>query len=165
MATAMSNRQMFSILSTSAPLVEVVGEGPVSDLRDGLVVPDGTVTIAPAQLRERHVRCWRVDAPLTSRTLIVVNDSPFGAFVSVRRQFATASRHPSWLSPQRWPRLRHALKGASPSVVALWHLFADNPPSFAWQDVDDGSSHQAVARGGDVVTVTFVVVREERRHA
>ena len=81
----MSNRQVFSILSTAAPLVEVVGDGPASDLCDGLTVPDGTVTIAPVQLRDRSVRRWRVDADPTVRTSIVVTDSPYGAFVGVRR--------------------------------------------------------------------------------
>lgn len=161
----MSNRQMFSILSTNAPLVEVVGDGPISDLRDGLIVPDGTVTIAPAQLRDRCVRRWRVDAPCSVRTSVVVTDSPFGAFVGVRRRFATAPNHRGLFSPDRWPRVQRALKRFTPSIVALWYLFADDAPSFAWQDVDDGAGHQALARGGDVITVTFVIVREERRHA
>jgi hypothetical protein len=163
----MSNRQMFSILSTAAPLVEVVGDGPASDLRGGLTVPDGTVTIAPAQLRDRSVRRWRVDATPNVRTSIVVTDSPYGAFVGVRRSFPTAQPNRYGLfSPDRWPRVRRAFKRSAPSLLALWYLFADDDaPTRGWQDVNDGASHQALARGGDIVTVTFVVVREERRHA
>ena len=162
----MSNRQVFSILSTAAPLVEVVGDGPASDLCDGLTVPDGTVTIAPVQLRDRSVRRWRVDADPTVRTSIVVTDSPYGAFVGVRRSFPTTQPNRyGILSPERWPRVRRTLKRSAPSLVALWHLFADDVPPRGWQDVNDGASHQALAVGGDIVTVTFVVVREERRHA
>lgn len=156
---------MFSILSTNAPLIEVVGDGPCTDLRDGLAVPDSTVTIAPVRLLDRSVRRWRVDAEPNIRTSVVVTDSPYGAFVEVRRSFPTATNQFGRLSPKRWPRLLPALKLRAPSVVALWYLFADDTQPNAWQAVNDGASHQAIARGGDIVTVTFVVVAEERRYA
>jgi hypothetical protein len=161
----MSKRQMFSILSTNAPLVEVIGDGPTSDLSDGLTVPDGTVTIAPARLNDRSVRRWRVDAPPNVRTSIVVCDSPFGAFVGVRRSFELVAKCRGLLSPGRWPRLLRGLKRSAPTVVALWHLFFDEVSPRAWQDVHDGASHQALAQGGDIITVTFVVVQKARRHA
>jgi hypothetical protein len=154
----MSTGKTFTILSTHAPLVEVSGDGPTFDIGGGLAIPDGAATTARVNLRNASVRRWRVDAPPTVETAVVVTDSPYGAFVGVRRCVG-APELPSWwrhLSVAQWPRLRSALKRRAPSVLALWHLFTDDMLVQAWRDVGDDTSNLARARGGDLIVINFV---------
>lgn len=154
----MPKPQMFSILSTTAPLVEVGCGDSSTDLPIGLTVPDGTVTVAPAELPGRSVRRWRVDAPKSLRTSVVVTDSPFGAFVGVRPPdiISVDTGLARLFAVDRWPALRALLKHHAPTVLALWHLLADDLPASNQGDVCDGTSNQARAQGGDLVTVTFI---------
>src|SRR5207302_7896015 len=82
---SMSKDSSFTILSTKAPLVEVRGDGPIADVPGGLSIPDGAATTAHVDLLNAPVRRWRVDAPSSVKTAVVITDSPFGAFVGVRR--------------------------------------------------------------------------------
>lgn len=161
----MSNDSTFTILSTNAALVEVSGDGPISDVPGGLAIADGAATKAPVDLLNAPVRRWRVDAPPTVQTAVVVTDSPYGAFVGVRRCSPPPAR-PQSLTSQLLAginrivvtngRIRAALKRCAPSLLALWYLFTDDVQPCTWGDVGDGASNQALARGGDLVVVTFV---------
>lgn len=156
----MSNNETFTILSTGAPLVEVDGDGPTTDRAGGVEVQDGVPTTAPVHLLTEWVRRWRVDAPSTVQATVSITDSPFGAFVGLRRCVAPVQPLKWWryLAIERWPWLRAVLKRRAPSVVALWHLYTDDTPTPCnWQDVGDNNGTEVQARGGDVVVVTFVV--------
>jgi hypothetical protein len=166
----MSNRT-FTILAIGAPLVEVDGTGPTTDRPSGLLVPDGVPTTAPVELLTRPVRRFRVDAAPSVSAHVTITDSPFGAFVGLRRctrpkllginRIVVTDRLRAVLAAERWPRLRTIVKLASPSALALWHLFTDEevPAASActWQDVGDDNTNQVTAQGGDLVVVTFVV--------
>jgi hypothetical protein len=169
----------FSILSTNAPLVEVVGEGPTQDLPDGLAIPDGALIAGRVDLLNAPIRRWRVDAPPATQTKVTVSDSPFGVFVRLRRCVPLARKAPWWrfFAVARWPRIRDALKDRAPSLLAVWYLVTDqDPPSAptatngvrghepfvagaqlcAWRDVGDDLTNEVSANGGDLVIVTFV---------
>lgn len=166
--STMSNDSTFTILSTNAALVEVSGDGPISDVPGGLAIPDGAATTAPVDLLNAPVRRWRVDAPPTVQTAVVVTDSPYGVFVGVRRCSpppAKRSRQQSLATQVLMGinrivvadgRLRAFFKRRAPSLLALWYLFCDDVQPCTWGDVGDGASNQAQARGGDLVVVTFV---------
>jgi NADPH:quinone reductase-like Zn-dependent oxidoreductase len=64
-------------------------------------------------LSDECIRRWRVDAPVNVQTAVVVTDSPFGAFVTVRR-CVNPMKAPNWWQTNRWPRLRLALKRREP---------------------------------------------------
>jgi hypothetical protein len=147
---------MFSILSTQAPLVEVVGDGPTTDLRGGLVIPDGCVTIAPADLLTRPIRCWRVDAPPSVKTSVVVTDSPFGAFVGLRRRIDSA---PTLDQPSYRERIVRILKRLAPRALARWELPLHASPLETWRDITEIATNQVQGRGGDLIVVHFVQVR------
>jgi hypothetical protein len=152
-----THHETFSLLSTHAPLIEVSSDGPVFDLCHGLTVPDGGTVTARLDLRRDSVRRWRVDAPPSVRTAVVVTDSPYGAFVDVRR--AVLPEPVTWrryVSASAWPRLRAKLRRRAPSLLALWNLFTDEVRPAAWRAVGDGASHQAAACGGDLVSIVFV---------
>jgi hypothetical protein len=153
--STMSNDQTFTILSTNAPLVEVNGDGPIADVQGGLAIPDGAATTARLSA---PIRRWRVDAPPVAQTAVVVTDSPYGAFVGVRRCVSSAAAPKWWraLAADRWPRLRAVLKRCAPSALALWHLFTDDVRPCTWRDVGEGLDSHAQARGGDLVVVNFV---------
>jgi hypothetical protein len=155
----MSNALKFTILSTRAPLVEVDGgDGPYYMLPGGVRVADGARTTAPLDLANAPARFFRVEAPKTTRTAVIVTDSPYGAFAHVRRCVEPEQRK-RWWSPvavSRWPRTRRVLKRRAPSLLALWYLFTDNVQGCRWQDVGDANTNQVLARGGDVVVVSFV---------
>jgi hypothetical protein len=156
-AVRQSMSESFSILSTNAPLIEVIGDGPIYDRPNGLTVPDGATAIGPVDLLNAPIRRWRIDAPASVKTDVVVTHSPFGAFVTVRR--CVTKQPPSrWrhLHPSRWPKLSRGLKRRTPSILALWHLFASDAQPCVWQDVNDGNGNQAQANGGDLVIVAFV---------
>jgi hypothetical protein len=55
-----------------------------------------------------------------------------------------------------WPRLRRALQRRAPSILALWHRLTDLNRASRWQDIGDSNTNQVLARGGDVVAVSFV---------
>jgi hypothetical protein len=150
-----SDGKLFTILSTRAPLVEVGGHGPTFDLPGGVTVADGAATSARVDLLDGFIRRWRVDAPVKVQTAVVVTDSPFGAFVTVRR-CVNSMKEPKWSQINRWPRLRLALKRRVPSLLALWYLLADDTQPRTWRDVNDGASNQALAHGGDLIVVSFV---------
>ena len=154
----MRNEPTFTLLSTNAALVEVSGDGPISDVPGGLTIPDGAATTARVDLLNAPVRRWRVDAPAAVKSAIVVTDSPYAAFVGVRRCVAPVEPAKWWrfLAVERWPWLRAVLKRRAPSMLALWSLFTDDAQPCAWRDVNDGGSNQAQARGGDLVVVSFV---------
>jgi hypothetical protein len=147
---------MFSILSTQAPLVEVVGDGPTTDLRGGLVVPDGCVTIAPADLLTRTIRRWRVDAPPSVKTSVVVTDSPFGAFVGLRRRIDDI---PAAASANCDSRALRLLKRVARTLATLWEPPIDPSAVESWRDITEIATNQVQARGGDLVIVHFVDVR------
>jgi hypothetical protein len=150
---------MFTILSTRAPLIEVEGgDGPYYMLPGGVRVADGARTKAPLDLATIPVRLFRVEAPKTVRTAVIVTDSPFGAFAHVRRCVEPEQTKTWWraFAAPRWPRVRRVLKRRAPSLLALWYLFTDNVQGCRWQDVGDANTNQVLARGGDVVVVSFI---------
>jgi hypothetical protein len=154
----MRHSETLTILSTNAPLVEVSGDGPTSDIRGGLTIPDGAAITAPVDLLNAPIRRWRVDAPPSVKTAVVVTDSPYGAFVGVHRSATPIEprRWTSHLAASGWPWLHGVLKQHAPSVLALWNALTDDVQPCTWHDVGDGASNQAQARGGDLVVVHFV---------
>jgi hypothetical protein len=155
----MSNDETFTILSVGAALVEVDGDGPTTDRLGGVAVPDGVATTAPVHLLTEWVRRWRVDAPPTTQATISITDSPFGALVGLRRCVAPFRPLPWWrfLAIDRWPWLRDLLRKRASSLAAIWTLYTDSSPAPCnWQDVGNNAGMQVVARGGDLVVVTFV---------
>jgi hypothetical protein len=156
--STMRTSSTFTILSTNAQLLEVSGDGPIADVPGGLTIPDGAATTAPVDLLNAPIRRWRVDAPRNAKTSINVSDSPFGAFVQIRRCEPAAPPATWWscLTVERWPRLSAFLKRRAPSILQLWYLFEADVRPCTWQDVGDGNTSQAEGRGGDLVVVTFV---------
>jgi hypothetical protein len=54
--------------------------------------------------------------------------------------------------------VRDAVVRVSPSLGALWHLFTDDAAfSCRWQSIGTNDHDHVLARGGDLVIVTFVV--------
>ena len=156
----MSNNSTFTIVSSGAPLVEVEGQGPAIDLPGGLGVPDGVPTMAPVDLLNAPTRVWRVNAPSSVPATVAITDTPWslGAVVQVRRCVSPLRVRAWWwrlFAVERWPRLRAALRDRAPSLVALWHLYADDTEPCDWQNVVDGSAMKVSARGGDLVVVNF----------
>lgn len=165
----MKHLNMFAILSTTAPLVEVVGDGPSCDLVGGLTVPDGAVTVAPMRSHQPIARRWRVDAPADVHTSVVVTKSPHGAALSVRRQHGSPQQAGSllWQKLGGWPtfrRVRHALQRIRTLSGVLDRSSANDR---GWCDIggDARSASQVQAHGGDIVSVTFMGAHQERRHA
>jgi hypothetical protein len=155
----MNRNLTFTILSTRAPLVEVDGgDGPYYMLPGGARVADAARTTAPLDLADAPVRTFRVEAPKSVRTAVIVTDSPFGAFAHVRRCVEPAQPKKWWrgLAANRWPRVRRVLKRRAPSMLAFWYLVTDNVQGCRWQDIGDSNTNQVLARGGDVVVVSFV---------
>jgi len=154
----MNTDTKFTILSTRAPLAEVVGDGPYYLLPGGVVVPDGARTTARIDLRKAPVRRFRIETAQTMRTAVIVTDSPYGAFAQVRRCIEPKQRKRWWhaFATDRWPRLRGVLQRRAPSILALWHLLTDHNRACRWQDIGDSNTNQVLARGGDVVVVSFV---------
>jgi hypothetical protein len=169
----------FSILSTHAPLVEVAGDGPTTDVAGGLAISSGALTTGRVDLLNGPVRRWRVDAPPSVQTRVSVTDSPYGVFVRLRRCVPLARRAPWWrfLSVTRWPRLRARLQERAPNLLAVWYLLTDEDPPAApsatngarahppftvdgqlcaWRDVGDDITSEVTAFGGDLVIVTFI---------
>jgi hypothetical protein len=178
----MSNQSTFTILSIGAPLVEVDGDGPTTDRRGGLNVPDGVPVTVPIDLLNGRVCRWRVDAAPGVEATVAITELPsiLDCLVQVRRCVPFGS--PPWwhlFTVARWPSLRAVLKRRAPSLLALWYLFTDEDPVAApsatngarmhqpfasssfrrfstWRIVgDDGTGHADV-HGGDLVVVTFV---------
>lgn len=151
--------QSFTILSTQAPLVEVDGDGPANDRPSGVLAAAGVPTTTPVDLLNGFFRRFRVDAPSTTQTVVAITASPFGAFVALRRCVAVPQKRAGILSPQRWPKVRDTVRRFVPTVGALWHLLTDDfaVPNCRWQSIGDGDHDHVIARGGDVVVVTFVV--------
>jgi hypothetical protein len=154
----MNRNLTFTILSTRAPLVEVDGDGPYYMLPGGVRVADGARTRAPLDFATAPVRFFRVEAPRTLPTAVIVTDSPYGAFAHVRRCVEPELPTKWWrvFAADRWPRLRGALQRRSPSIVALWYLLTDTVQGCRWRDIGDNNTNQVMARGGDVIVVTFV---------
>jgi hypothetical protein len=155
----MSNDETFTILSVGAPLVEVDGDGPTLYRPDGVAVPDGIATTAPVHLLTAPVRRWLVDAQTSVQATVSITDSPFGAFVGVRRCVSPIEPVPwsDWLAIRRWPRLRAFLERHARSLLALWYLYTDQQPApCKWQDIGDNNRTSVDVRGGDLVVVTFV---------
>jgi hypothetical protein len=150
--------QTFTILSTRAPLVEVDGDGPTIDRVGGLRIADGASTTAPVDLLNGFIRRFRVDAPPTTQTVVAVTESPFGAFVGVRRCVPVPPKKRSLFSVNRWPMVRDAIMRIAPSIGALWHLFTDDGAvPCRWEAVGNDDHDHVLARGGDLVVVAFVV--------
>jgi len=151
--------QTFTILSTRAPLVEVDGDGPTVDRAGGLRIADGASTVAPLSLLDGFIRRFRVDAPTSTQTVVAVTSSPFGAFVGLRRCVSTAkAKRAGLFSVNRWPSVRDAVMRVAPSIGALWHLLTDEPARpCRWQSIGNDDHDHVLARGGDLVVVTFVV--------
>jgi hypothetical protein len=157
--TTMNTDSKFTILSTRAPLVEVDGDGPYYMLPGGIAVADGARTTATVDLAARPVRKFRVETAQTIRTAVIVTDSPYGAFAQLRRCVEPEQPRRWWhsLVADRWPRLSGFLRRHARSVLALWFvLIDDGGEACRWQDIDDAPTNQVLARGGDVVVVTFV---------
>ena len=155
----MNPNASFTILSTRAPLVEVDnGDGPYYMLPGGVQAADGARTTAPLDLESTPTRHFRVEAPKAIRTAVLVTDAPYGAFLHVRR-CVEPIQPKKWkrvLAADRWPRVRRVLKRRSPSMLALWYLFTDNVQGCRWEVIGDSNTNQVLARGGDVVVVSFV---------
>jgi|SRR5581483_81014 len=153
----MNDNETFTILASGAPLVEVQGDGPYSDLPGGLTVSDGVATTAPVHLLTDFVRKWRVDAAPTVQATVAVTDSPLGAYLSVRRCIPRPLPWRWWcpLAAASWPRVQATLKRLSPSMLAVWNLYTDEIQTCQWRDVGSGSISQVSVRGGDVVVVAF----------
>jgi hypothetical protein len=155
----MNRNLTFTILSTRAPLVEVDGDGPYYMLPGGVGVADGARTTAPLDLAARPVRMFRVETAQTMRTAVIITDSPFGAFAHVRRCVEPEQPKRWWqpLAAQRWPRVAGFLQRHARSLLALWFLLTDDGgEACRWQDIGDANTNQVLARGGDVVVVSFV---------
>jgi hypothetical protein len=127
----MSNSSSFTISSVGASLAEVIGDGPYSFLSGGVYVPNGTPTTAPVDLLNGWERRWRVIAPVTKQATVSITESPYGAFLQLRRCVPLPLLHGS---------LRHLLSVRLPC---------------AWEDVGANNNNQLTAHGGDVVVVVF----------
>ena len=154
----MNTDSTFTILSTRAPLVEVDGDGPYYLSPGGVAVADGARTTARVDLASKPIRKFRVETAETMRTAVIVTDSPSGAFVHVRRCVEPEPVKTWWqpFAARRWPRLTGFLQRHARSVLALWFLLTDENDACRWQDVGDATSNQALARGGDVVVISFI---------
>src|SRR5207248_1210704 len=109
---------------------------------------------------------------------VVVTDSPYGAFVGVRRCVAAERANIGInrvvvtqggvgdlaLLRDGWPRLRDFLKRHAPTLSALLNLYTDDVQLCEWRDVTAAQSHQVRARGGDLIVV-HLVSPDEARHA
>lgn len=156
----------FTILSTRAPLVEVDGDGPYYMLPGGVAVPDAARTTAALDLAARPIRKFRVETAQTIRTAVIVTDSPFGAFAHVRRCVDPEQPTKWWhtFAAPRRPRVTGFLQRHARSVLALWFLLTDDGgEACRWRDIGDATTNQVLARGGDVVIVSFVIA--EGAHA
>jgi hypothetical protein len=155
----MNRNQTFTILSTRAPLVEVDGDGPYYLLPGGVAVADGARTTARLDLAAKPLRKFRVETAQTMRTAVIITDSPYGAFAHVRRCVEPEQPRTWWrpLAAGRWPRLATFLQRHARSVLALWFLLTDDGgEACRWHDIGDAITNQVLARGGDVVVVSFV---------
>jgi hypothetical protein len=154
----MSNDSKFTILSTRAPLIEVDGAGPYYMLPGGVAVADGARTTASLDLRTKSVRKFRVEAPQTMRTAVIVAESPYGAFARVRRCIEPERLNKWWrpLAANRWPRFAGFLQRHARTMLALWFLLTDESEACRWLNIDEAGTDQVLARGGDVVIVSFV---------
>jgi hypothetical protein len=141
----MTNCHTFTILSPKAPLIEVTGEGPIRDTPGGMVVPDGAATTVRIDLQRTSSVRWRVDASTTERTAIVVTDSPYGAFVSVRR-YTVPKPVPTWWRPlaaDQWPVVRGVLRRQPPP---RWRCGISSPTSFRSRARGGPSTMEAAIR-------------------
>lgn len=159
----MNRTLTFTILSTRASLVEVDGNGPYYMLPGGVRVADGARTKVLLDLAQAPVRLFRVEAPQTVPTAVIVAESPQGAFAHVRRCVEPELPKKWWrvFAADRRPRVRSALQRRTPSIAALWYLLTDAVQGCRWQDIGDNNTNQVMARGGDVVVVTFVDVEDD----
>jgi hypothetical protein len=148
----------FSILSTRAPLVEVDGDGPYYALPGGVRVADGARTTERVDVLSAPVRCFRVEAPESVTTAIIVSDSPYGAFVQLRRCVEPDKEKKWWhsLAAERWPRFAGLLQRHARWLLAFWFLLTDDAEVCHWRDLGDACTNQVLARGGDVVIVSFI---------
>lgn len=154
----MNTDSKFTILSTRAPLIEVDGDGPYYMLPGGVAVPDAARTSARLDLGARSVRKFRVDAPATTSTAVIVSDSPFGAVAHIRR-CVEPKRPNKWrraLAAPTWPRVTRFLQRHARTALALWFLLTDDVEACRWQSVGDTEANEVLARGGDVVIVSFI---------
>jgi hypothetical protein len=157
-SSTMRNNETFTILSTTAPLVEVTGDGPFYDTPGGLLIPDGAATTVALDLAAAPIRRFRIDASPATRTAVLITDSPYGASVHVRRCFVPEPS-PKWWRPfdqDDWPDLRRRLKRHAPSLHALWNLLTDDVEPCTWRDLCHCSGNQPQTAGGDVVVISFV---------
>jgi hypothetical protein len=147
-----------TILSTNAPLVEVSGDGPIYDVPRGATIPDGAATTTDVDLANAPIRRWRVDASPNVRTAVVVTDSPYGAFVGVRRRAAAPAATRGWpcVVLRHWQRVRGLLRRYAPRLVTPWCSLANDSSRAAWREIGQGSSHLAEAHGGDLIVVRLV---------
>jgi hypothetical protein len=154
----MKTNSKFTILSTRAPLIEVDGDGPYYMLPGGVAVADGARTTASLDLKTKSIRKFRVETAPSIRTAIIVADSPYGAFAHVRRCVKPEQSNRWWrpLAANRWPRLTGFLQRHGRNVLALWFLLTDESEACRWRDIGDAATDQVLARGGDVVVVSFV---------
>ena len=155
----MNRNLRFTILSTRAPLVEVDGDGPYYMIPGGVAVADGARTTARLDLAAKPIRKFRVETAQTMRTAVIVTDSPYGAFAHVRRCVEPEQPRNWWhrLAADRWPRFAGFLQQHARSLLALWFLLTDDGGDVCrWQDIGDANTNQVLARGGDVVVVSFV---------
>jgi len=153
----MNTDPKFTILSTRAPLIEVDGDGPYYMLPGGATVADGARTTVRLDLAVKSVRKFRVDAPTTVSTAVLVGDSPFGAFAHVRR-CVEPKRHNPWrsaLAAPTWPRVTRFLQRHGRTVLAIWFLLTDDVEACRWQTIENAGTDQVLARGGDVIVVSF----------
>lgn len=155
----MNRNLTFTILSTRAPLVEVDGDGPYYMVPGGVAVADGARTTARLDLSMKPVRKFRVETAQTNRTAVIVTDSPFGAFAHVRRCVEPEQPHNWWqtFAAPRWPRVSGFLQRHARTLLALWFLLTDDGgEACRWQDIGEANTNQVLARGGDVVVVSFI---------
>jgi hypothetical protein len=154
----MNTGSKFTILSTRAPLIEVDGDGPYYMLPGGVTVPDAARTTVRLDLDARPVRKFRVDAPPTLSTAVLVGDSQFGASAHVRR-CVEPKRPNKWrhaLAAPSWPRVTRFLQRHGRTVLALWFLLTDDVEACRWENIENAGTDQVLARGGDVVVIAFV---------
>lgn len=158
-----TDTKSFSILSTRVPLVEVDGEGPYYALPGGISVADGARTTARVDVRNAPVRRFRVEGPQSTTTAVVVSESPYGAFVQLRRCVEPPKGKRWWhpLAAARWPRLAGVLQRHARSLLALWFILTDDGEACRWQDLGDACTNQVLARGGDVVIVSFINAEDD----
>lgn len=171
-------RETFTIVSTGAPLVEVSGDGPFVDLRDGLAVPDGVPTIGQVDLVDGFYRFWRVDAR-DVQAKVAITDSPFGALLDVRRRVERAasngvSHRETETATERvgdlvelgqrlWNTLVrdavHLLFQIAPLLFAsvVSDLLDEAIEESPWRDMITKSADPVTVNGGDIVVALFLV--------